>query len=33
MFPSFLPMQAAKKTVKQAKKDAYFPKRVYAVRA
>uniref|UniRef100_A0A7S3GP80 60S ribosomal protein L35 n=1 Tax=Spumella elongata TaxID=89044 RepID=A0A7S3GP80_9STRA len=25
--------QAAKKTVKQAKKDAYFPKRVYAVRA
>mmetsp|Transcript_26414 Transcript_26414/g.66649 ORF Transcript_26414/g.66649 Transcript_26414/m.66649 type:complete len:125 (-) Transcript_26414:100-474(-) len=25
--------QAAKKTVKQIKKDAYFPKRVYAVRA
>mmetsp|Transcript_120313 Transcript_120313/g.236437 ORF Transcript_120313/g.236437 Transcript_120313/m.236437 type:complete len:125 (-) Transcript_120313:133-507(-) len=25
--------QVAKKTVKQTKKDAYFPKRVYAVRA
>ena len=27
------PEQAAKKTVKQTKKDNYFPKRVYAIRA